>query len=563
MGRSEFSKALKALCAEGSQARKPPPPWNCKKSGCPGDVSDMIARLCYKEGMAGLWIYVCGRCSRVHQDHNQRAPSPELLARIEAQRKKDNQKRAQSEARKAASKQHKAAEKKRNAAEAKKLKAEEKRRKLEDAVRQAEDAELEQQQKYQDEEKVRMQQEEEDEREQQRKEDERLAHQEEKVMEDRRERDRKLRAKRRDRAQRAVNVAKKAAQKTQEARERLRAFIKGKKKRAGGEASSSSEDMSDDGDDHRKDLIALGVSDEFESHGGPSTSVFADRRNRSERSPSVERVNKTHSEKLQLVFWSKKEEQPVTVELKMRGEDKVVLADHECICKNESPNVPFEHWVDVTSRWMSVPTKRTAIYLDAILNALLVRKETVGPCLGLAEQIAKLQMARMVAELGEQAAADLVADARAAILAREKKAGMVWVVVWYNESDFPEAHQVETTGKKFHMTDLTKHPRLRSGDAIEYWMDTMSDWMPWDLASMSTCIHQGHTLLVHTSDAKSLPLLGLELEALALYSEEPGEETYEATVTKDVMAERVRSPSVEVMDGPPPGYKRGVRDARA
>ncbi|KAI0654514.1 hypothetical protein C8Q70DRAFT_1058438 [Cubamyces menziesii] len=571
MGGSDYSQELKALCAEGSQIRKPPPPWQCKKSGCHGGVDDMIARLCYKEGMAGMWVYVCGACSTVHHNHNQRPPEAELLERIEAQRKRDNEKHAQSKARKAASTQRKAeakrkaaderkrkAEEKKRKAEEKKRNLEEKKRNLEEAVRQAEDAERTQQQQFQDEERARQLQEEEDERELQRKE-------EEKVKEDRRDRERKMRAKRRDRAQRAVNQAKKAAQKTHEARERLRSFTEGKKTRAREEACASRAEMSHDGDEHSEGSTPNSTSDELEDNGVPSTSVFADRRNRSEGWPSAERADKddgAHSEKLQLVFWSKKWEQPLTVEMTTRGDGKVVLADHECVRRNETPNDSFQRWAEVTSYWVAVPSKRTVIHYDADTTTLLVRKDTVEPCVGLAQHISKLQMARMVAEMGAEAAEDFLKDMRAAIADRKRTPGTVWVVVWYNESDFPEAYPLQSTGKKLRFTDLTKHPRLRAGDAIEFWNTHSTDWTPWDLSAMSTCIHGGDTVLVRKSDARSLPLLGLELEALAMSIEEESDADGGAGgSSRDV--NRVRSPSVEVMDGPPPGYKRPVRDARA
>ncbi|KAJ8462148.1 hypothetical protein ONZ51_g11088 [Trametes cubensis] len=559
MGKSEFSQELKALCAEGSQIRKPPPPWQCKKSGCHGGVDDMIARLCYKEGMAGMWVYVCGACSTVHHNHNQRPPEAELLERIEAQRKCDNKKHAQSKARKAASTQRKA-EAKRKAADERKRKAEEKKRKheekkrnLEEAVRQAEDAERTQQQEFQDEERARQLQEEEDERELQRKE-------EEKMKEDRRDRERKMRAKRRDRAQRAVNQAKKAAQKTHEARERLRSFTEGKKTRVREQACASRAEISHDSHARKRN-----TSDELEDNGMPSTSVFADRRNWSEGSPSVERADKedgAHSKIFQLVFWSKKWEQPLMVKMTTRGEGKVVLADQECIRSNETPNDSFQQWAEVTSYWVAVPNKQTVIHFDADTTTLLVRKDTVEPCVGLAQHISKLQMTRMVAEMGADAAEDFVRDMRAAIADRKRTPGTVWVVVWYNENNFPEAYPLQSTGKKLRFTNLTKHPRLRAGDAIEFWNTHSTDWTPWDLSAMSTCIHGGDTVLVRKSDARSLPLLGLELEALAMSIEEESDADGGAGgSSRDV--NRVRSPSVEVMDGPPPGYKRRARDARA
>ena len=99
-----------------------------------------------------------------------------------------------------------------------------------------------------------------------------------------------------------------------------------------------------------------------------------------------------------------------------------MLADHECIRSNETPNDSFQQWAEVTSYWVAVPSKRTVIHLDADTTTLLVRKDTVEPCVGLAQHISKLQMARMVAEMGAEAAEDFVKDMRAA-----SNIGLTWV----------------------------------------------------------------------------------------------------------------------------------------
>ena len=52
-----YSKALKALCAEGADGRKPKLPTKCRKKGCRGGKG-WVQQLCYRKDLAGKWVVV-------------------------------------------------------------------------------------------------------------------------------------------------------------------------------------------------------------------------------------------------------------------------------------------------------------------------------------------------------------------------------------------------------------------------------------------------------------------------------------------------------------------------